>query len=70
MMKGRSPILRRRCDGCRFDRTRYYSGDFWTPPDVEVGCAVLDDGEMAPGATALKSFNDSILDHIIEHSWI
>lgn len=67
MRRSRMPILQRGCDSCRHDRTKYFYGDFWTPPDVEVGCSVLDDNEKAPNAKKLKKYNQDVLDHIIEY---
>ena len=34
---------------------------------MELGCAILDDGELSPGATALKSFSDTTFEYILEH---
>jgi|SRR5690606_8515872 len=66
--RNRIPILKRGCDSCRHDRTNYFYGDFFTPPDVEVGCAVINDDEPAPHAASLMRFVKSgTYDYILEH---
>jgi hypothetical protein len=63
------PILQRPCDSCRHDRTRTMSNGHDTPPDWEPGCAVIDDGEPAPKAAALRRYarNGETYWHIVEH---
>lgn len=67
MRKRHFSVLQRGCDSCRHDRTKYFYGDFWTQPDVEVGCAVLDGREKAPNAEKLKQYSQETIDYIIEH---
>lgn len=62
------PVLRRHCDDCRHDRGQAFAGSYWTPPDYEPGCAVLDDDAPAPGAKALRRFAQmGVYDRIVEH---
>jgi hypothetical protein len=59
------PALTRDCDTCRHARFSYYGG-ISEPPGCDQDCTVLDRDLTTPGSRALRVFNDTVIERIME----